>query len=60
MPAHKQGQNAVPRPAMLAAFAVLWQRPELGRVSLVRFDGTSTRMAGSGSRSGHDIAAFEQ
>jgi hypothetical protein len=33
---------------------------ELGRVSLVRFDGTSIRMADSGPRSGHDIAAFEQ
>ncbi len=47
-------------PAMLAAFWVLWRRAELGRVPLVRFGGTSSRMADSGSQGGHDIAAFEQ
>jgi alpha-1,2-mannosyltransferase len=47
-------------PAMLAAFWVLWRRAELGDVPLVRFGGASSRMADSGSRGGHDIAAFEQ
>jgi alpha-1,2-mannosyltransferase len=47
-------------PVMLAAFAVLWRRAELGRIPLVRFGGASSRIVDSGSRGGHDIAAFEQ
>jgi alpha-1,2-mannosyltransferase len=47
-------------PAMLAAFAVLWRRTELGRDPLVRFGRTSSRIVEGGSQGGHDIAAFEQ
>ncbi len=47
-------------PAMLAAFVVLWRRAELQRVPLMPFGGASSRMTDSGSRGGHDLAAFEQ
>lgn len=48
-------------PVMLAAFVMLWRRAEPDRISLVRFDGASSRMAdGSGTARGHDIAAFKQ
>ncbi len=48
-------------PAMLAAFVVLWRRAELDRIALVRFGGSSPRMAdSSGPARGHDIAAFKQ
>jgi alpha-1,2-mannosyltransferase len=47
-------------PVMLAAFAVLWRRAELGHILWVRFGGASSRIVDSGSRGGHDIAAFEQ
>jgi alpha-1,2-mannosyltransferase len=47
-------------PVMLAAFAVLWRRAELGRDPLVRFGDASSRIVDGGSQGGHDIAAFEQ
>jgi alpha-1,2-mannosyltransferase len=47
-------------PAMMAVFVVLWRRAELPLVPLVRRRGASFKMGSGGSRSGHDIAAFER